>query len=60
MILQYEGKPIELTGTYVQPAFLEESLSVMQLSLCLIRKDVDRIDASEKDGRQRIALHFDH
>lgn len=26
----------------------------MQLSICLIRKDVDQLNATEKDGRQRI------
>jgi NCS2 family nucleobase:cation symporter-2 len=60
LILQYEGKPIDITGTYVQPQVLEENISVMQLSLCMIRKDVDRLDITEKGGQQRIVLHYDH
>ncbi len=60
LFLQYEGKPIDTAGTYVKPQDLEEAVSVMQLSLCMIRKDVDRIDVTEKDGRQRVVLHFDH
>ncbi len=60
LVLQYTGKPIDLTGTYVKPQSLERTISGMQLSLCMIRKDADRIDSAEKDGRQRIVLHFDH
>ncbi len=60
LTLQYEGKPIDLTGTYVKPQSLEKNISGMQLSLCMIRKDADKIEAAEKDGRQRIVLHFDH
>ena len=60
LILQYEGKPIDITGTYVQPHILEENISIMQLSLCMIRKDVDRLDVTEKGGQQRIVLHYDH
>src|SRR5208337_4460757 len=60
LILQYEGKPIDITGTYVQPQILDENISMMQLALCMIRKDVDRLDVTEKDGQQRIVLHYDH
>ena len=60
LILQYEGKPVDITGTYVKPQSLEKNISGMQLSLCMIRKDADRIDVAEKNGRQRIVLHFDH
>jgi len=32
----------------------------MLLSIRLIRQDVDQLNATEKDGRQRITLHYDH
>jgi xanthine permease XanP len=60
LILQYEGKPIDITGKYIQPQILEENISIMQLSLCMIRKDVDRLDVTEKGDQQRIVLHYDH
>ncbi len=60
LVLQYKGKPIDMTGTYEKPQSLKKNISGMQLSLCMIRKDTDRIDAAEKDGWQRVVLHFDH
>jgi xanthine permease XanP len=60
LILRYEGKPLAIDGEYTAPSSVDEELSIAQLSLHLIRKAADRIDVSEKNGRQRILLHFDH
>ena len=60
LTLQYEGKPLALTGDYVEPLSVDADVSIVQLSLRLIRKDADAITVSEKDGRSRIVLHFEH
>jgi xanthine permease XanP len=56
----YDGKPLAIDGEYTAPSSVDAELSIAQLSLHLIRKNADRIDVSEKNGRQRILLHFDH
>jgi len=57
--LRYEGLPFPLDETYQAPSSLEDGVSIAQLSLCLIRKDTDRISTSEKEGKKRIMLHFE-
>jgi NCS2 family nucleobase:cation symporter-2 len=56
---QYDGTPFPLDETYQAPRSLEDGVSITQLSLCLIRKDTDRISASVQEGKIRIVLHFD-
>ena len=60
LVLYYEGSPIDAMEVYEKPQIMEESISTIGLSLCLICRDVDRIDVSEKNGQQRILLHYDH
>lgn len=60
LALRYDGKPLAMDGEYVAPSSVDAEISFAQLSLQLIRKDADRIDVSEKNGRQQILLHFDH
>jgi xanthine permease XanP len=60
LVLEYDGRPLRLDVDYVAPGSLEEEVSLMQLSVCLIRKDVDRLTSTGKNGRQRIVLHYDH
>ena len=60
LTVQYDGKPLALTHDYVEPHSVDADISITQLSLRLIRKDADEITVSEKDGRQRIVLHFEH
>lgn len=60
LILTYDGSPLAIDGEYVAPASVDDDVQIAQLSLQLIRMNVDRIDVSEKSGRQRITLHFDH
>ncbi len=58
--LEYEGLPLDLSQDQRAVSSLDEDVSIARLALRLIRKDVDRISALEKDGQQRILLHFDH
>jgi len=60
LTVQYDGKPLVLTSDYVEPLSVDADLSIIQLSLRLIRKDADEITISEKDGQPRIVLHFEH
>ena len=60
LILTYDGEPLAIDGEYVAPASVDDDVQIAQLSLQLIRKNADRFDVSEKNGRQRISLHFDH
>ncbi len=60
LALRYDGKPLAIVGEYVAPSSVDAELSITQLSLHLIRKSADRLTVSEKNGQQRILLHFDH
>jgi NCS2 family nucleobase:cation symporter-2 len=60
LTLQYEGIPIDTESGYVKPSDLEDDLSTVALSLCLMRRDADRVEIGQKNGRQRVVLHFDH
>lgn len=60
LTLRYDGKPLILTNDYVETLSVDADISITQLSLRLIRKDADEITVSEKDGRPRIVLHFNH
>jgi len=60
LTVQYDGKPLVLTSDYVEPLSVDADISITQLALRLIRKDADEITVSEKDGRSRIVLHFEH
>lgn len=60
LILEYDGRPLNLDADYAAPGAVDDDFSIMQLSICLIKKDVDRITTNDKDGRQRITLHYDH
>lgn len=60
LAVRYDGKPLAIDGEYVAPSSVDAEISIAKLSLQLIRKDADRIDVSEKNGQQRILLHFDH
>lgn len=48
LVLYYEGSPIDAMDVYEKPQIMEEAISTIGLSLCLIRRDVDRIDVDEK------------
>jgi hypothetical protein len=60
LALAYDGKSLAIDGEYVAPSSVDEELSLAQLSLRLIRTHADRLDVSERNGQQRILLHFDH
>ncbi|MRR17818.1 MAG: xanthine permease [Deltaproteobacteria bacterium] len=60
LVLEYDGRPLNLDADYAAPGSLDDDVSLTLLSLRLIRQDVDRLGAAEKDGRQRITLHYDH
>jgi NCS2 family nucleobase:cation symporter-2 len=58
--VRYDGAPLPSAEPYLAPHSIEDGVSISQLSLCLIRKDADRVSSSEKEGENRIVLHFDH
>ncbi len=59
-ILDYEGRPLDLTQDDSAVCSLDEDVSIARLALRLIRMSVDGLSVSEADGRQRIMLHVDH
>lgn len=58
--VRYAGAPLPLAEPYQAPRSIEDGVTIAQLSLCLIRKDADRVSTSEKEGEHLILLHFDH
>ncbi len=60
LVLEYEGRSLQLDAAYMKPESVDDDVSVMQLSLFLVRKDVDRLTVTDRSGRQNITLHYDH
>ena len=59
--IDYEGAPLPLPHRPPSPEeLLEEPDAIGNLSGFLIRRQVDKVRSSVKDGHCRIHLHFDH
>jgi hypothetical protein len=59
--VSWEGQPLQFSNKMPTPEeLLENDESISMISSFLIRRTVDKLSTSSKDGVSHVLLHFEH